>query len=271
MEHGPVSPRSLVSARIEANREISPGFFLMSIIVPEEYLAGNPGQFVMIRVKGIEAPLLGRPLSIHSLYPEGSRIICEFLYQVVGKGTSLLSGLNKGNEVLIMGPLGRGFSIIPDIQNVILIAGGMGIAPLTYLAQHYRMRHPGTGIICYWGARTKEVLVDLERLRKSCAEIRVSTDDGSCGFRGSVTELFMRDMDRYPSDTAVYICGPVAMLKALKSALRNRFPVCEVSVEERMACGIGACLGCAVRVEGGAYKKACKDGPVFSLSEVVCD
>jgi len=153
---------------------------------------------------------------------------------------------------------------------MVLIAGGMGVAPLMFLAERGAMRHARRRVIhCYFGARTSSHLYGLARLRTLCAEVKVATDDGSLGYRGPVTELFLRDLPQFNSaGTALFACGPDMMFRSMASIMRGRNVPCQVSVEERMACGIGACLGCAVEDEHGNYKRVCKDGPVFDITEL---
>ncbi|HLA04400.1 MAG TPA: hypothetical protein VJZ16_00315, partial [Syntrophales bacterium] len=207
----------------------------------------------------------------------------EIMYQIVGRGTKQLSRLLPKAEVSMIGPLGRGFAIVPDGKNVVIIAGGMGIAPLCFLAGHYRslIRPDETAatamssrIICYIGAKTAASLSGLEKIENWCEEIKISTDDGSLGYHGAVVDLFLNDLPFYnPDDAGIYACGPVSMLKELAEILAGKGILCQVSMEERMACGLGACLGCAVSLRGSdgkiTYKRACKDGPVFNIEDVV--
>lgn len=264
---------STASGRIISNREIAKDHFLMSLKVSSaesSFKEASPGQFVMLRVKGRKFPFLGRPLSIYSIYQDNGGFIVEFLYRVVGEGTYVISRLKPDEEMYIMGPLGRGFDISPDHSCIILIAGGIGIAPLSFLGEHYRRYAAGRPqkIICYAGVQKANLLVGLEGMEEICSGVRISTDDGSRGYHGLVTELFKNDLNSYSHrDSIIYACGPSAMLKGLAGILKDQSIPCQVSVEERMACGVGACLGCAVRVKSG-YKRVCKDGPVFDMKEI---
>src|SRR3989304_309354 len=159
----------------------------------------------------------------------------------------------------------------------------MGMAPLCFLAGHYRslIRSDETAkmampsrIICYIGAKTADSLSGLEKMEDRCDEIRISTDDGSQGYHGAVVDLFRKDLPFYnPDDARIYACGPVPMLKELSKILAGKGILCQVSMEERMACGLGACLGCAVSLRGSdgkiTYKRGGKDGPVFNIQDVV--
>jgi dihydroorotate dehydrogenase electron transfer subunit len=267
----------MISGRIILNREIAKDHFLISLKLfnhfgsaESPFQGTSPGQFVMLRVKGKEFPLLGRPMSIYSIYPGDNGFIIELLYMVVGKGTYMISRLKPDEEVYILGPLGRGFDIFPDCGCVVLVAGGIGIAPLSFLGEHCRkgvVNRP-LKIICYVGAQRSDLLVGLDRMEEMCSDIRISTDDGSRGYHGFVTELFQRDIIYFSSsDSVVYSCGPFPMMKRLAEVLKDHPVPCQVSVEERMACGVGACLGCTINTKSG-YKRVCKDGPVFDIKAI---
>lgn len=269
-----------LSGKIMSNREIAKDHFLMSLKVSGYFSSAGtsfqeitPGQFVMLRVKGREFPFLRRPMSIYSLYPSAGDLIIDLLYRLVGKGTFVISRLKPDDEIDILGPLGRGFDIFPNCKRVVLVAGGIGIAPLSFLGHYYRtdtINNPPQ-IICYVGAQRADLLVGLDRMGEICSDIRISTDDGSRGYHGLVTELFERDIPSYnSSDSVVYSCGPFPMIKSLMEILMDQAVPCQVSVEERMACGVGACLGCAISVKSG-YKKVCSDGPVFDIHELIRD
>ena len=276
-----VDKPALMTGSVMMNRELAAGIFLISLRLPVAFPAPDPGQFVMIKVGEGRDPLLRRPFSIHAFRREEDYAVLEILYRVVGRGTRLLASL-KGEATLgVMGPLGRGFTLIPERKNIIVVAGGIGIAPLSFLIQQYRdlIRDDADSgglfrrVICYFGTATADLLVGLEKIEACCEDIRVATDDGSCGYRGNVLSLFGRDLAFYnPADAVVYSCGPLIMLKQLAKMLQEKDFFCQVSMEERMACGLGACLGCAVagRKPDGqkAYRRVCKDGPVFNLQEV---
>lgn len=279
------SDPAMITANVIVNRRVAAGHFLLSLRVAPSFSTPAPGQFIMLKVPDTCDPLLGRPFSIHDFKRREDCAEMEILYRVAGRGTMLLSRLPPSGEVEIIGPLGQGFAIVPERKNVVLIAGGVGVAPLSFLAGYYsdfigrngaisRVRGLPRRIICYLGARTSDALVGLERLEALCEEIRIGTDDGSRGYHGNITELFHKDMGFYsPEDAVIYACGPAPMLKALAEIFAGEMISCQVSMEERMACGLGACLGCAISVKGAdgeiAYKRVCKDGPVFSIHDIV--
>jgi dihydroorotate dehydrogenase electron transfer subunit len=268
------SEKSLITGRIIDNREVAHGHYILSLSVPALFRNSMPGQFVMVRIKEREFPFLARPFSIYSLHSHDTMTVIEILYRVVGKGTEILSRLEADCELEVLGPLGTGFDIVPDSTQIILVAGGLGVAPLSFLAEYYSnqatgSRKPGT-IICYFGAQTSKFLIGTERLKTVCSSVELSTDDGSEGYGGTVTELFYDRIDAYDDgNSIIYCCGPHPMMRKMSEILDSYTIPCQVSMEERMACGIGACLGCAVRVrsheENPQYMRVCKEGPVFDL------
>jgi len=264
---------------ISSNEEVQPDYFLMKVILPGDFNHPLPGNFVMIRVAGLNEPFLGRPISIYS-FGQGRKSSCyiELLYRAVGKGTRILAGLIKGSLVEIHGPLGGGFPILPEKKKVVFIAGGIGVAPLSMLAYHLCKTRiiASSSKVFYLGAKSADAIVGFDRLSKLCYEIIICTDDGTLGQKAMVTQAFQNDWKKYnPMETVVYACGPQGMLRSLVSMLKGKGYTGYVSMEERMACGTGACLGCAVatRDDGGEffYKRVCNDGPVFNINEVVLE
>ncbi len=257
-----------IKAKILSNEKISSGYFKVILDAPFVAEKGTPGQFVQIQCSDTIELLFRRPFSIHKV--EGKGI--EILYEVIGKGTELLSRKKKGDFLNVLGPLGSGFKV--PSTSAILIAGGMGVAPLVFLAERLKK----TKIMVLIGAKTKKDLLCENDFKKIATEVHIATDDGSKGYKGFVSELFeklLRETANSKS-TKVYTCGPPLMLKSIAGICKKKKIECEVSVEEKMACGIGACLGCAVKVKGSnkntfIYKLACKDGPVFNAQEIVWD
>jgi len=259
-----------------SSTETVPGHFHLVLGLPEFFADPVPGQFVMVRFPDRADPLLARPLSVYGYSREAEWGRLELLYRVAGKGTALLSGVREGRTLQVLGPLGRGFRILPKQRTVVLVAGGIGIAPLTFLAEHYRSLPAPLGgreIVCYAGARCSEALVGVERMEDLCSRVVVTTDDGTCGVCGIVTEPLERDLPSLPpGESVLYACGPRPMLQCLAAIVGEGGVPCQVSVEERMACGLGACLGCAVAVRGASdsvsYVRVCKEGPVFDIHEL---
>lgn len=247
-----------LKVKILANDKVSGSFYRMKLA--SSYLAksAKPGQFVEVRCTAGVDPLLRRPLGIHRITKGG----IEVLYQVVGKGTELLSAQKAGRELDIIGPLGNGFDIAAP-GPAILIGGGIGVAPLIALAEELGGAH----VII--GARTKShVLCENEFKRLGCS-VSVATEDGSKGRKGLATELLKTALQSPGSKAPViYACGPTGMLKAVAQLAASHRIRCQVSLEERMACGVGVCLGCPVKVRSGEYKMVCKDGPVFNAEDI---
>jgi dihydroorotate dehydrogenase electron transfer subunit len=268
--------KNVFIGEILQNEEVQQDHFLMRVALPMSFATPDPGQFVMIRIAGLSEPFLSRPISIYSYKSGKSSCTMELLYRVAGKGTQILAGLIKGSQVEVHGPLGGKFEIFPDKENIVFVAGGIGMAPLSLLAQYFcdNVCLPQSQMTFYLGAQTAKAIVGLDKLAKLCYNIHVCTDDGTIGQKSLVTQALQKDMKNFdPADTAVYACGPKGMIKALVKIFKGKKFHCQVSLEEKMACGTGACMGCAVAVKDSkgafAYKRVCKDGPVFNLDNVI--
>jgi dihydroorotate dehydrogenase electron transfer subunit len=258
------------------NEEVQPDYFLMKVTLPDSFDKPLPGNFVMVRIAGLSEPFLGRPVSIYSFSRNKSSSSMEILYRVCGRGTRILAGLIKGSQIQVHGPLGGCFPVFPEKKSIVFIAGGIGVAPLSMLAHHLcrSRRFDPSQMTFYLGAQSAGAIVGFDKLRKLCYDIHLCTDDGTLGQKSLVTAAFAGDMKKFSApDTAIYACGPHGMLKVLARILEGSGFVCEVSLEERMACGTGACIGCAVAMKDFkgefVYKRVCADGPVFRLSDVV--
>ncbi|MCB4790315.1 MAG: dihydroorotate dehydrogenase electron transfer subunit [Elusimicrobia bacterium] len=186
------------------------------------------------------------------------------MYKVIGKGTESLASLKKGQSLNLLGPLGNGYEIPPAKNKIpVLISGGVGIASLAYLAK----KLPAPGILFY-GTQSKKDIVGLEIFKKKKWQIKLSTMDGTAGFKGFVTDLCRESLDRDTCSTAViYSCGPKPMLKSAARTAKELGVECFVSLEEMMACGVGICQGCVVKTNEG-YRKVCDDGPVFNADKI---
>lgn len=264
-----------LKAGIISNEKVGSSFFKMRL--SSSYLGKNakPGQFIEIRCSEGTDPLLRRPLGVHRILEDG----IETLYEVVGRGTALLSGKEAGEHLDVIGPLGNGFDTKIDSDTNILVAGGIGVAPLVALAESLsekKQEGKSPKIYVIIGARTAaHVMCEKEFRRLGCA-VKVSTDDGSKGCRGLVTEPLSALLDVCKIETylpafrrvTIYACGPTGMLKAVSSIASELGIPCQVSLEDRMACGVGVCLGCPVKVKAGGYKMVCKDGPVFNAMDI---
>jgi dihydroorotate dehydrogenase electron transfer subunit len=256
----------MARARIVANHKVASGFYRMDLASP--YLAANtkPGQFLEVKCPEDSGVLLRRPFSCHMVSKNGISI----LYEVLGKGTESLASLQPKDEIDILGPLGKGFDI-PAVKNkrsfAVLVAGGIGVAPLVALAQRLSKKIRTIALV---GACKKEHLLCENEFKKFGAKVNVATEDGSRGVRGFVTGLLEKVLSENKNQSIqIYTCGPVGMLKTVAGIARAYHVNCQVSMEERMACGVGVCLGCPVEVRGSErYKMVCKDGPVFDAKEI---
>ena len=275
---------------IKTHTEVSPVYFLLSMELPSEVKRPKPGQFFMVKVGRNNDPLLRRAFSLHRLINMNT---IQILYRVRGKGTGVLSKRVPGERLDILGPLGKGFEIHSQINEAILVAGGVGIAPLFPLAEE--LKRAGKSIKLFIGGKNREDILCEDDFRSLGIEIYISTEDGTYGKRGLITDI-LEDYIQTPDSrlkTQIYACGPKPMLKVVSEIARFYSLPCYVSLEERMACGIGACLGCAVktRVQSSGfrvqrkktkdsrlptpnaqlYKMVCKDGPVFNAEEIEWD
>ncbi len=251
-----------LECRIAENRQVAEAVFLICLEAPEIALRARPGQFVMLRVGRGWEPLLRRPFSICGVRDTTHILV---LYQVVGRGTELLAGRRPGQTLPVLGPLGRGFRLPPGTQRAILVGGGMGIAPLLFLAR--TLRQPPAVFLCGYAAASRVIpgwLFDPGR------RPRVVTEDGSAGSAGLVTDHLAAEMAAYrPGRAEIYACGPRAMLREVIRLAEKAGLPCQVSLEAVMACGVGACQGCVVRAgtgTGPAFYRVCRDGPVFAAN-----
>jgi len=248
-----------VKGKIVNHRRISPEYYTLRIQAPEIARAARPGQFVMIRLDDTYDPLLRRPFGFSRILPpnqkrgggfaEGGFEIC---YQVVGRGTARLTRLREGERADVLGPLGRGFWREEGRERLILVGGGIGIAPLLPWAEELGGRKAGTREVqpeILLGGRDAHRLLGVREIKRMGLEPQIATEDGSAGLRGTATDLLERDLlSKGDESKAIYACGPMPML-AKVAQIAEQFDVpCQVLLESRMACGVGACLGCAVKI-----------------------
>lgn len=248
-------------ATVQALEQLSPENYRLTLHSPLIADTARPGQFVMVSVGPGKDPLLRRPFSFHHVGPGG---LIQILFKVVGRGTELLSHMIEGGKLSILGPLGNGFVLDPR-KNACLVGGGMGIAPIRFLAEklaHEKERKDDSIIL---GGRNSEELkslvMDFDGLG---AEVHLVTDDGTLGTHGVVTDVLVSL--GLSSESVLYCCGPKPMLFAVHKYARDNGIRCQVSIESVMACGMGACLGCSVPAASGGYVHVCDDGPVFDAN-----
>ncbi len=255
------------------NHHIKEQYYRLGFRCSEIAEEAKSGQFVMLREAENRGYFLSRPFSIGNVEND----VVEIYYEVIGKGTRSFSRMAKGDFMVVLGPLGNGFTIREDSKANILVAGGIGIAPFPYFASKLLQEDDSKkeNVICMGFKSGNRVFLN-DFFEKIDFEVKIATDDGSLGYKGFVTELFKSELKRFVNKkTAIYGCGPKPMLKRLAQIANENNVFCELSMEERMACGVGACLVCACRVrdEDGNedYKMVCKDGPIFNSKEIVFD
>jgi dihydroorotate dehydrogenase electron transfer subunit len=250
-------------------------FWRMAVAVPEpvEFV---PGQFAMVSGWPGNDPLLPRPLAIFRSDSSRGRHVIEFVYKVVGRGTALLSGLHAGDRLSLTYPLGRGFSIGGEGRNYWLVGGGVGFS--TVFPAAAALLRSRVDFEMFIGARTRDALPPREWTPGAQAPGRyhAATDDGTAGFAGRVSEAVHERMEKMgKADVArltLLACGPWEMLKMLALPAVERGAQVQVALENRMACGFGVCWGCVVALRDGdaiAYRRVCREGPVFDAREVV--
>ena len=298
-------------AKVVHNSHIIKNYYKLALHSPEIVRVAQPGQFLMLRVSGKYQPLLRRPFSIHKVgyrlsvigyrartlraqYRDRKPDTIEILYEVVGKGTKILSEKKPGELLDVLGPLGNGFSILGS-RCSILVGGGIGVAPLFFLAQKLMERNlkpkprtpnpePRNAIILI-GTRTKKEILSQKEFANLGSSVKISTEDGSAGFKGKVTDLLKKILvtrytfhvagqklkKRVTSDvrreTIIYACGPKPMLSEIAIISKQYNIPAQISLDEYMACGLGVCLGCMVKTKEG-QRFVCRDGPVFDVSKI---
>ncbi len=266
------------------NRPLSGGHFVLSVRSPCQAQAARPGQFAMIRLLGHADVLLRRPMSIYDVRPgrNGNQAqpepqVLDFLYKVVGRGTALMATLKPGDRVGLLAPLGHGFFAEDYLaearggDEVLHVAGGIGIAALLLPARE--LAAAGVKQRLFFGGRTHADLVGVDEFSPYVSETALATEDGSLGHHGYVTAPLSSYLEAQPGKRLLILaCGPWAMLEATVSLARRYGQRCLVSMENRMGCALGVCLGCSIRVQGeghGSYERVCTEGPVFWSEHVV--
>ncbi len=247
--------------KVLVNEKLSPQYWRMVFDAPD--LAGevNPGQFVHIRTddQGLQ-PFFRRPFSVYR-----AQKYVEIFYDAIGPGTRLLSLKKKGDIIDVLGPLGTPFALPPaSTKQVVLIAGGIGIAPMLILSDVLKKKK--YDLVLLFGGRDRGHVYPMKEFKDNGVKVHIATDDGSVGIKGRVSVLFDK-INKDPSSTFIYTCGPNPMMKAVQVfAVQHHIPG-QAACEEIMACALGACLGCSIETKHG-FKTVCYDGPAFDLDEV---
>ena len=246
-----------IDAGVKSNIAVMPNIYLLWAKAPAIAKAAQPGQFVMVRASGDNDRLLRRPLGIHRVNDKGE---IALLYETVGKGTEWLAQRKKGEPLDIIGPLGRGFAV--DSKRLLLVAGGVGIAPMIFLAE--KAVADGRKVTLLFGAKTAEQVYP-EKLLPAGVEFIPVTQDGLIERQGMVTDMLGGLVD---SVDQICACGPAAMYKAMSLMKLLKGKRVQVSMEARMGCGFGICYGCTIKTRQG-MRRVCDDGPVFELTDIV--
>ncbi len=243
-------------------KALAENIYSFTIGCPDAARLAACGQFVHIRVDGFT---LRRPISICEIDRRMGTLTIVFV--VKGHGTEALAKLNEGDEVDMIAPLGNGYSIsrVPEKGRVIVVGGGIGVPPLLQTAKECK------NVTAVLGFRSYGNIILEEKFRKVCDNVIICTDDGSVGEKAIVTAPLKRELEK-GDVSAVFSCGPTRMLEAVAELTKEYGVFCEVSLEERMGCGVGACVGCVARINRNGDEKllrVCKDGPVFNAEEVL--
>jgi dihydroorotate dehydrogenase electron transfer subunit len=255
---------NLTKATVLSALEVSGGAYLLRLEAPDIALAARPGQFVMARCGG--ATVLPRPFSVHRAGEDS----ISLLFAAVGTGTRRLAELRRGDTVDIFGPLGNGFTVPDRARNLLLVAGGLGIAPLVFLAETAACE--GRKVTIIQGARSRQNLMPVSLAQSShekglepgAVHVVNVTEDGTEGLQGLATDF----VAAYAEEAhAVYACGPLPMYRSLAAACEPSGLPVQVSLEIVMGCGTGVCYGCTIRTAHG-LKQVCRDGPIFNLEDV---
>lgn len=252
-----------VFAELVKKEKLLDGLYKFSVDAKEVVELAKPGNFIEIRINENLDPFLRRPISIYNLDKE--KEILEFIFQVKGKGTELLAKKKEGDKIDIIGPLGNGTFKFEESQNLAIIGGGIGIFPLYELAK--QAKNAKKEVHTYLGFRNKDLVTLEKEFKDVSTTLTITTDDGSYKNNGFAINYLENDLKEKNID-CIYACGPLPMLRAVKKLAEEREIPCQLSLEEKMGCGMGVCLGCAVKtsastIDNPQYLHVCKAGPVF--------
>uniref|UniRef100_UPI003F4BDA94 dihydroorotate dehydrogenase electron transfer subunit n=1 Tax=Brachyspira catarrhinii TaxID=2528966 RepID=UPI003F4BDA94 len=239
------------------NIQISNDKYLLRIKSKESYKHSKAGQFFMLKSN----TFLRRPISLHYIDND----ILEFYYQVKGEGTEYLSKLKENDTISIQGPLGNGFDTNINNKKILIVAGGMGIAPIKLLIE--KLNNSNNSITLIMGGADSSAIKIMDRFDTNNIDLHITTDDGSVGDKCNTVDK-TKELLKEKTFDIIYTCGPTVMMKALIKVAKENNILCYASLEERMACGVNACLGCNIEIKdeksGYILKKVCHDGPVFN-------
>lgn len=257
-------------SEILSNQEIAPAYWRIRLSAPPSFVTAKPGQFIMVQVSDSISPLLRRPFGVFNTGTDEQPWF-EMLYKVVGKGTALLASHHAGEIIDVLGPLGTGFDQGSDDEEKLIVGGGIGLAPLYPLCKELTQKK--SPVRLFVGGRTQADILCLEDFKALGVDCHVATEDGSLGTKGFVTKALEQHLDQLSGKAALYVCGPHGMLEAVARIADARQLPCQVSLENYMACGVGACLGCVTPGKNHSpttpdYRCVCAEGPVFASNEL---
>ncbi len=251
--------KRIENLKVIENKRLNNDFFVIELSGNEKLPDLKPGQFAQVRIDGSPGTYLRRPISIHDV--DYGKNTIKLLIQIAGKGTETLSKLRNGDILNLIYPLGNSFGLPGINEKVLLVGGGCGIAPLLFLGKYLKSKGYTPDILL--GFRNSERTIEFEEYL-DIGKVFLTTEDGSGGEKGKVTDHSVLSAARYDR---IYCCGPHSMMKAISDYCREKHMSCEVSIENLMACGIGACLCCVVDTVKG-HLCTCIDGPVFNTNEL---
>jgi len=247
--------------KVVSNEKLCPKFYRMCIDAKSISKKVLPGQFIHIRVNDQLEPFFRRPFSVYR-----AKKYVEVFYEAIGPGTKILADKRKGDDIDVLGPVGTPFNKPPrGIKQVVMIAGGIGIAPFLILSDV--LKNNGYELVLLYGGRTRGHVYPMKEFKENGCKVFIATDDGSVGVNGRVSKLYPK-INIDPTLTYIYTCGPNAMMASVQTFARKYKLRGQAACEEVMACALGACLGCSIKTTEG-YKTVCCDGPTFDLNEVI--
>lgn len=256
--------------KVLANEPVGGDCHRLTVACHEGYVVAAPGQFVMLKPEDGNSTLLRRPFSIHRLVPGAKGCQLTLLYKVVGATTAQMATLKAGDRISLLGPLGRGFEVSGRYRRVYMACGGIGTAPMVFLLEKIRQRFAKScQVDVFLGGRSRQDLLCRDIFESLEANVTITTDDGSAGDQCLLTDPLEVAVGENMPDM-IYACGPEGMLACVAGIARRNQAACQLSIETVMACGMGACLGCATPARGddSRYLHACVDGPVFDVDQL---
>jgi len=253
----------VIKAKLLKKEQLKEDIFKFSMDIGELAKQVKPGQFIEMQVSEEIEPFLRRPISVYNV--EKEKGILEVIFRTSGKGTQTLSKKAEGDIIDIIGPLGHGTFKYEGYKNIAILGGGIGVFPLYELAKNAKKE---VRVNTYLGFRDADTVVLEKEFKEVSDSLVITTDDGSYGIHGFAINVLKEEIAKKKID-AIFACGPLVMLKATQALAKEAGIFCQISLEEKMGCGFGVCLGCAVKpAEGTYYLHVCKQGPVFEADKV---